>query len=392
MVLPLQDIRIVDFSEVVAGPYGTMLLTFLGAEVIRVESAYRPDFIRNRDTGQWNDFNVNKLGATLNLKDPRAVELVKRLVKLSHVVVQTFRPGVAERLGLGYEPLKEIKPDIIFVAESGFGATGPERHYRAYAAQFAALGGLAGVTGHSDGTPTEQRASVDARVGQIVSFAVLAALYHWRKTGEGQYIDISSRELITSHLGEVMMDYVMNRRNQTPQGNRDHFMAPHNCYPCRGQGKWVSIAVSTDEEWRALCDVMGNPPWTKEERFADMMSRWQNQEDLDRLIGQWTSKYTHYEVTELLQKAGVAAMPSFNSEEIMNDPHLKERDFIIGWQEHPKVGRRFVYCPPWKLSDVPAKVYRSAPLLGQHNKYVFGELLGLSDKEISDLQAEKVIY
>jgi benzylsuccinate CoA-transferase BbsF subunit len=187
------------------------------------------------------------------------------------------------------------------------------------------------------------------------------------------------------------MDYTMNGRVQSRKGNQDRIRAPHNCYRCQGDDKWVSIAVSTEGEWQAFCEAIGNPEWTGDERFCDAYSRWKNQEELDRLVGEWTINYTHYEVTECLQKAGVAAMPSLSNEEIISDAHFKERNLAVEI-EHPVMGKQLVVGPPWRLSETPARVTKSSPLIGEHNEYVFGELLGMSSEEIARLMDEEIIY
>ncbi|MBM3131773.1 MAG: CoA transferase, partial [Chloroflexi bacterium] len=223
------------------------------------------------------------------------------------------------------------------------------------------------------------------------AFAILAALIHRQRTGEGQFIDLSSTEATSVFMGEILTDYCMNGRVQTRHGNRHPFMAPHNCYRCKGEDKWVSIAVATDEEWRAFCRIAGHPEWATDERFSDGLSRWKHQGELDKLIESWTIHRTHTELTEILQSVGVAAAPSCNSEDLWNDPHLKAREFWAE-MEHPLLGRKTVIAPVWKLSETPLKVRGPAPLFGEHNDYVFGKLLGLSRAEIEGLKREKVIY
>ncbi len=209
--------------------------------------------------------------------------------------------------------------------------------------------------------------------------------------GKGQHIDLSSSESLSVLVGDLLMDYTMNQRVRIRDGNQDESMAPHNCYRCKGEDKWVSIAVATDEEWEALCRVMGNPDWTRDARFSDAYLRWENHEELDKLIGGWTINRTHYEVMDILQKAGVAAMPSFSAEELFNDPHFKARG-LTAEVEHPKMGKQIVIGAPWRISDSPLPVQRASPLLGEHNEYVFGELLGMSKQEIARLKEEKVLY
>jgi benzylsuccinate CoA-transferase BbsF subunit len=223
------------------------------------------------------------------------------------------------------------------------------------------------------------------------ALAILVALIHRNRTGEGQYIDISEWEATTSLLGEPLMEYLMNGRIPGPTGNRDSIMAPHGYYPCKGEGQWVSIAVKTDEEWRDFCQALGNPPWTEEERFGDRYSRLLNQDALDKFVGQWTANHSPLEVTEILQQAGVAAAPFLISKEQYHDPHFKERGIFVE-VNHPKSGREVFYGIPWKLSDTPGEVRASGPLLGQDNEYVFKELLGLSQGDFEHLVEEKIIF
>ena len=285
----LEGIRIADFTWVWAGPYAVMLLAYMGAEVIKLESAKRIDSARmgSMTTGQsftgfdsssvFNNLNLNKLSVTLDLSNPRGVELAKQIVSVCDVVVQNMRPGAMDRLGMGYEDLVQIKPDIIMLSSSAYGATGPYREYTGYAPHFSAFSGLSYMVGYPDGEPGSLTASTDIRSATTSAFAILAALNYRQRTGQGQHIDLST----------------MNQRLPSRAGNRDAFMAPHNCYRCKGEDKWVSIAVGTDEEWEALCRVMGDPAWTRDELFSDAHSRWRNQEHLDKLIEEWTVNYSH---------------------------------------------------------------------------------------------------
>lgn len=400
---PLEGIRVVDFAWAWAGAQATSILALLGAEVIKIESMRRIDHSRvfSLTTGQWfdepdssaifNDMNLGKLSANIDLSHPEGVDLVKKLVKISDVVVQNMRPGKIDGLGLGYAVLREIKPDIIMLSSSARGNTGPEREYIGYAPLFSAISGFAYISGYEDEDPVRLSGEIDLLSATSSAFAVLAALIHRQQTGEGQFIDLSSTEATSVFMGEVFMDYCMNGRIQTRHGNKDPFMAPHNVYRCKGEDKWVSIAVATNDEFKSLCQVIGHPEWATDERFADSFSRWHTQAELDKLIEIWTVNHTHTEVTQMLQEAGVAAAPSCNSEDLWNDPHLRQRGF---WTEvdHPILGRKTAIDTVWKLSGTPLEVNRPAPLFGEHNQYVFGELLGLSDSEIEKLKKEKAIF
>lgn len=399
----LEGIRIADFTWLWAGAYAIGILAQMGAEVIKIESLKRIDPSRSGSitTGQtfagwdassvFNNVNLNKLSVTLNLSHPKGVELAKQIVRISDVAAQNMRPGVFDRLGLGYEALVQVKPDIIMLSSSAYGATGPYREYTGFAPHFASFSGLAYMTGYPDGDPNTMTAANDIRSATTSAFAILAALNFRQRTGQGQHIDLSSPETLSVLIGDAIMDYTMNQRAPSRSGNRDAIMAPHNCYRCQGEDKWVSIAVATDEEWEALCQAMGNPEWTRNELFSDSYSRWQNQEQLDKHIEEWTINYSHYEVMEWLQASGVAAMPSFSAEELFSDPHLRERG-ITTEVEHPVLGKQVVFNPPWKFSEALARIEKASPLLGEHNEYVFGELLGMSKQEITRLKEEQVIY
>jgi len=399
--LPLAGVRIVDFTWAWAGPQATLLLGMLGAEIIKIESRARLDHTRLRSLMAgptlaspdhsviFADLNVNKLSLTLNLTHEAARKIIKRLVKVSDVVAENMRPGVLERLGLGYEALRTVKPDIIMLSSSAVGSTGPERTYVGYAPTFAALGGIAHITGPAEGPPTPLSGAIDLRVGTTSAFAILAALYHRARSGQGQYIDLSSTEAISAMIGDTFLEYAMNGRSPGRAGNRDRTMAPHNCYRCAEDDRWVTIAVATDDEWRALCGVIADPR-LEDERFSDGYSRWLNQDELDQIIGEWTASRSPEEVTETLQTAGVAAMLAHNGRSLVRDPQLQERG-LMEWVEHPLSGRRLLAAPPWRFSKTPASIRQPAPLLGQHNRYVLHDLLGMPEEEIQRLEQQGVV-
>jgi benzylsuccinate CoA-transferase BbsF subunit len=400
---PLKTIRVVEFTSAWAGPYATCLLGFLGAEVIKVESRQRPDHSRNLSftTGRkfetldesevFNNLNLNKLSVSLNLKKPQAVEIAKKLIAISDVVMENMRPGVIPRLGLGYDVVRELKPDIIYLSSSACGQTGPDREYVGYAPTFAALSGLPHITGYPDWPPSNFMGSIDLRSACTSAFAILAALYHLRQTGEGQYIDLASQEAIAVFAGDIFMDYVMNGRIQVRKGNKDDVMAPHNCYRCKGDDKWISIVTASEEEWVSLCNAMGKPELAGDERFKDMPARKANEEEMDRIITEWTQDQDYYDVMNRLQAVGVAASPSLSSEALFEDPHLKERG-VFRQVDHPVIGKNWVIGPPWRLTETPAQFRSPGPMLGQHTDDVFQNYLGMAPEEIERLRTEKVIY
>ena len=399
----LKGLRIADFSWVLAGPYTTMLLSFLGAEVIKFETHKHMDQVREGSISTGDDFehfeasslfnnlNLNKKSVSLDLKDPRGVELAKQIVAKSDVVVENMRSGVMDKLGLGYKDLIKVKPDLVMLSSSGFGAEGPYGNYAGYAPIFSAFGGLAYLSGYEDSFPDTMSGVLDLRVGTVATIALLAAMIRHQKTGEGQYIDLSSSECVSTLIGSELLEYSMNKRSPKRCGNQDSVMAPHNCYRCKGADKWISIAVATDTEWNALCKAMGNPAWSQNEAYSDQFGRWQNRRQLDEYISAWTADYTSYALMDMLQRTGVAAMPSFSAEEILSDPHVHARGKILEI-EHPVMGLKKVISPPWKLSETPATIRKSAPLLGENNEEIFCGLLGLSAEEMHLLESETVIY
>jgi crotonobetainyl-CoA:carnitine CoA-transferase CaiB-like acyl-CoA transferase len=370
----------------------------MGAEVIKVESNQKLDNNRANfkhgepglNSGEFNFTNRGTKSCTINLKQPKGVDIFKKLVKLSDVIITNYTPRVMPGWGLDYSVLKAIKPEIILVSLPGFGSTGPDKNYVAYGPTIQAASGLTFSQGHPGEEPILAGANPADPAGAMYGvLAMLAALNYRSKTGVGQHVDVAQSEGITTYIPEVIMEYTMNGKLRPRMGNRDEIMAPHSVYPCKGKDKWVAIAVATDEEWSALCQVMGSPEWSKDEKFADRFSRWQNQDELNKLITGWTNNFTNYEVMHKLQKAGVAAGPSLNVEELINDPHVKERGVYIE-QNHPEAGKTIVFRSPW--TSALTATNPPAPCLGQHNDYVFNDLLDLTDGEIAQLISEKVIY
>lgn len=399
----LKGIRVADFSWIWAGPYAASLLGYMGAEVIKIESRVRIDQTRKgtiMDTDNFdglnysptfNNANLNKKGVSLDISRPEGAALAKEIVAGCDIVVSNMRPGKMDKLGLGYEDLKKVKEDIIMIESSGFGATGPYRSYAGFAPIFASFGGLAYLTGYGDGEPNVMSGVQDLRAGTLSAFIVLAALLHRQKTGEGQYIDLSSSECLSTLIGPELMEFTMNGRSPFRNGNEDAIMAPHGVYRCKGEDKWVSIAVADNKEWNALCEVMGNPEWCRRAEYEDGFGRWKNRKAIDEKLSEWTGNFTHYELMEKLQQAGVAAMPSFDAEEILSDPHTKARK-LFTTVRHPKIGGQVVMNPAWKFSKTPARLTKAGPLMGENNDEIFGSLLGMEAGEIERLEAEKVIY
>ena len=391
MQFALDNLRMVDFTRAQAGPLCTALLADMGMEVIKVESAKRHDFQRSLPPHPPGDDGYNspyfavwhrgKKSCTLDVSQPEGLELVKRLIKVSDVVIDNFAPGVMDKLGLGYAELVKVKPDIVVAALSGFGATGPYKSYVAFAKPIQAFMGLLDRTGYIGGPPMEPAAALGDNVGgTYTALAILAALYHRDQTGEGQFIDASMTEGMICSTPEGVLEYAMNQTLRPRLGNRDSVMVPHNTYRCQGEDEWVAIAVSSDDEWDALRQVIGKPE----------LDRWGDEDGLDSTIEEWTINRTKYEAMEILQQAGVAAAAVLNTKDMLNDPHLKERNFFVE-VDHPQTGKWPLCGPSWRMSGTPGGIRGPAPSEGTDNEYVFKKILGLSDDDIAELVRERVI-
>jgi len=404
--LPLEGVRVVDMTWVWAGPFATMLLAALGAEVIKIESRDRLDFFRRyviwpladaaptelgvEESMMFQVANMSKLSVTLNLARPEGMDVLKRLIAVSDVVVENMRPGATERMGLDYEALTRIKPGIIMLSSSARGGEGPERLYAGYAAVNHAVGGGAYISGYADGPPAHTVGDVDIMNATASAFAIVAALRHRRQTGEGQFIDYSQCEGVTSLIGEVLLDYQMTGRIPGRKGNSDELMAPHNLYPCWGTDRWLAIAVETDAEFAALCDVMEMPELASDARFADATARKRNEAELDEIIAGWTRHQDRDHAANRLGVAGVAAAPARDGQDLFHDPHLRERGAFVEVERPDGSGKYELVGLPWKMSNCEPRLER-APTLGEHSACVLEKVLGLTPPEIERLQREGVI-
>lgn len=392
MEFALDGLRMVDFTRSQAGPVCTALLSDMGMEVIKVESAKQHDFMRmlpphppgddGLNSPYFGVFNRGKRGITLDVSQPTGLDLVKRLIKISDVLMDNFAPGVMDKLGLGYSEIKKIKPGIIVAALSGYGATGPLRNYVAFAKPIQGLMGLCDQTGYSGGVPTEPTPALADNVGgTYTAFAIMAALYHRKKTGEGQFIDASMTEAMLCSFPEHVLEYAVNKRLRSRMGNRDDVMSPHDTYRCLGEDEWVAIAISSDEEWTALCDIVGSPG----------LHRWGSEAEINKAIENWSLRHTKYEAMEILQKSGIAAFAVLTTKDMLSDPHLLARDYFVEIDD-PRLGKWPVCGPSWRMSNTPGGILRHPPSEGEDNQYVFHELLGLPVDEIDRLIREKVIF
>ena len=400
---PLDGYRVLDFGWVLAGAIPGMVLADMGAEVIKVESRQRLDYMRlgrpivgdQPDPEQhpmFHNVNRNKLSITLNTIHPQAVELARKLVAHCDVVIENFSPGVMDRLSLGYEDLRRIKPDLIMASISSTGQTGPLRDLRAYAPSIGALAGLDSTLGYEGGRPLGLKHAYGDICGALHTvFAIVAALYQRQRTGRGQYIDLSMLRATVATQGLGLMEYIMTGRVMQPRGNYDPTMAPYGNYPCAGEDRWVSIAVATDEEWLGLKAALGSPAWTSDPKFASRYGRLKHRHELDQHLAQWTAGRSAEAVTELLQSHGVAAIPVMGAEERLFNPHFRERGLYADI-EHPALGAEPIFNLMWNLSRTPSAIRRHAPLMGEHNRQVFCGILGMSEPELQALEEARVIY
>ena len=421
MGLALEGIRIVDLTDSIIGPFTTMLLAGCGAEVIKIESRLRLGF---RKVGPWGpegnepipqapektvdyskvdldvvlsptfaQLNPNKLSIAMNLDKAEGRELLKRLVKISDVVIDNLRFGIIERWGLEYPVLKQVKDDIIVASLQGMGR-GPYQGWTTWAMNLMSFTGFAYGWGHAETAMTERVAARyygDYIAGGKAAAAIAAALFHRALTGEGQYIELSQVEAAMSVLGPAYLDYFVNNRVTPPRGNRHPQYAPYNCYPCKDENSWCVIAVRSNEEWQQLCRAFDNPSWMLEPKFSTMQSRLENVDELDQNIENWTRQHTPHQVMRMLQYFGVAAGAVQNGEDLFYDIQLRERGFMTE-QELPRLGSLTFTKAPLKLATGEASYSERAPQLGEHNDYIYRELLGLQPEEIKRLEEAEVIF
>ena len=404
---PLAGYRVLDFGWVLAGAIPGMVLADMGAQVIKVESRQRMDYMRlgrpiigsEPDPEQhpmFHNVNRSKLSIALNTTKPQAIDLIKKLVAHCDVVIENFSPGVMDRLGLGYDVMSGIRPGLVMASLSANGQTGPLRDLRAYAPSIGALSGLDSTVGYGDGE-TQGRplgmkhAYADVCAALHAVFAVLSALYRRRKTSQGLYIDLSMLRATVATMGAGLMEYEMTGRVMQPRGNYDPVMAPYGNFPCQGDDSWLSVAVRTDEEWQGLKRAMGNPEWAGTSEFASRYARLRHRRELEAHLGRWTAERNAQETAELLQSHGVAAMPVMGAEDRLFNEHFRERG-LDSDIEHPSLGAEPIFNIMWNLSETPPSIRRHAPLLGEHNQEIFGGLLGLSEDEIHQLEEEHVLW
>jgi len=397
-----EGIKVADFSWVGVGPQVARELAEHGATVIRVESHKRPDLLRvsapYRDgipgidrSAYWTAFNTNKYGMSLDLTKPKGREVARRLVAWADLVTDGMTPGSMAKLGLDYESCRQIKPGIIYYSTTQMGQEGPYNTLGGYGAMGAAYAGYSHLTGWPDRPPVVlPNAYTDFISPWYLCTAVIAALDYRRRTGQGLYLDQSQVEAGVTFWGPGLLDYIVNGRIPTRMGNRHPYMSPHGAFPCLGDDRWVAIAVSADEEWQALRQAMGGPEWAHEPRFATLLARKENEDELEALVAEWTKNYAPHQVMATLQAAGVASGVVQTPEDLFNDPQVKHRQHFRRLQ-HRVIGLHHYHTPAYKLSKTPSHLWKAGPCLGEDNESVYKEILGYSDEEVTQFLLDGVI-
>lgn len=381
---PLEGVRVVELTKVWAGPYAGKLLGFLGAEVIRVESRSALDssrwFSEDIDNAPgYQAVNPQKLSVQIDTRKPAGRELMLKLLATADIFIENLRPGAIARAGLGYDEVRAVNPGIVYVSVGMYGNDGPLAYQSGYAPCFAALGGVSAVVGYEGEAPQGMNIRFgDSTTGTCAAFAAVAALRHRRRTGEGQFVDVSAVESLSTMIGDTIMDYTVNGARTPCDGNRHAEMAPHGAYPCRG-GEWISIAVRSQESWQALAKLIDRDGLLDDGRFADLDARQRNLAELDRIVGEWTRLHEAAELAALLQANGIAAAKSLNSVDLVADPTLWGSGYFHSVLD-VKGEQRPIMGPSWYMTD-PARLLRGSPRLGEDNDYVLGEILGIDAAE-----------
>ena len=405
----LNGVRICDFTGQLAGAGATKILAAFGAEVIRVEDPTNkgkwdilrgiPPWVGNarglEAGGAFNNHNAGKLGITLNLRDDRAKELLRKLVSISDAVTENFAAGVMERLGFGYDELREIREDIVYVSNNGFGSTGPYSSFKSWGPIAQAVSGLTFTSGLPEQPPAGWGYSfMDHTGAYYMATAVLMALLHRRRTGEGQWVDLACIEAAGTLHGTATLDATVNgramRRSGMPNSNRSQSprMAPHGIWATQGENQWIAIAVRDDSDWRLFAEVV-NEPWSQEHRWQSAVNRLSAEDELEQLVAAWTAPQDRHALAQRLIDAGVPAAPVLRpGERIDSDERTSDLWITV---DHSEVGPSRVEGLPVRLSETNWSLSRGAACLGEHNSYVFGQLLGLDEQEINELAEEGVI-
>jgi crotonobetainyl-CoA:carnitine CoA-transferase CaiB-like acyl-CoA transferase len=399
----LEGIRILDLTRIYAGPYCSMLFADMGAEVIKIEPPEgeiirdNPPLVKQGEggphdrsrSGYFLTLNRNKYGITLNLKHPKALKIFNDLLKISDIVLENYAPGVMKRLGIDYPALKEVNPRIILCSISGFGQSGPDSQRMSFDIIAQAMSGMMSVTGHPDSPPTKVGTSLgDVGASLHAAFAVMTALWHREKTGEGQSIDVSMQECMVSILEGGIPRWTVGKELLAPIGS----MNPHECPMAAFRCKDGHIIIATvgDEHWERFCRAFNRPDWAADPAYRTKRQRWEKKYFLQEEIEKITTRYTVKEVGEMMDRERVANSPIMNIQQVVDDPHLSERGYFVE-VDHPVIGKAKIPGIPFKMSETPGAVERPSPLVGEHNEFILGKYLGISKGEIDKLKEEGAV-
>ncbi len=398
--LPFEGIRIADFGWIFAVPHATAWLGALGADVIRIESTRAPDLVRfltgtdgkigiNR-SGVFNSINTSRRSLTLNLAKPAAQEIARRIVAKSDIVTENYTVGNMIKYGLSYADLVKVKPDIIMMSGTPLGQSGPYANTVGFGPTTQAFAGLCQITGYPDSTPCGIGGTwPDFAVGTGMVFFLLAALHHRDRTGEGQYLDLSMAEMVTTMMPEAMMEYLVSGHDPLPLGNRDDAMAPHGVFLTAGEDRWIAIAIASDDEFAALAEVLGVPSLARDPMYLRLGNRLANVDSLEREIAARARNFDRDELVGRLRERNIATGPVYNAAEVIADPAFQSSGMLVTLN-HGEAGARAVPGMPVRFSAI-APDYFGAPMMGEHTDQVLTELLGMPAEEISRLRANEVI-
>ncbi|MFC1901841.1 CaiB/BaiF CoA transferase family protein [Chloroflexota bacterium] len=391
-----EGIKVVEFTWIVLGPSMSRYLTDHGATVVKVESHNRYDPSRGQTpfaqgksgmnrSMHYGKYNADKYSVSLDMKHPNGLKLIWKLIAWADILTESFTPGTMTKFGLDYESVQKVNPDIIYLSTCLQGQTGPYAQYRGFGPQVISLAGFGEITGWPGQMPLLPFGPYsDFLCPNVNATAIIAALDYRRRTGKGQHIDQSQFETSLHYISPLILDYIVNGRLASRNGNRLPYAAPHGVYPCKGDDRWIAIGVFTDTEWESFCKSIGEPEWRKKPGFSTLPGRKENEDELDRLVAEWTINFTAEEIESNLQAAGVPVNVVEKISDLFQDPQLKHRNYFT-YLNHPEMGN-CAYEPQarWILSETPREVSMPSPCLGEHNEYVFKELLGLTDDEIAE--------
>ena len=397
------DLKIAAFGWAMVGPLTLKFFADYGATVIRIETRHRPCTTRTSSpfkdgkaglnrSGYFNHFSGNMLSMSLNMGHPRAIGLAKELISQADVVMENFTPGVMDKWGLGYEELKEIKPDIIMVRQNGFGTEGPYKNLAAYGMTLAAIAGIPNFIGWPDRGPLPLGvgAYTDCISPRFASAALIAALDYRDRTGKGQLLDLAQHETALYFVLPGLLDYAVNGKEPVRGGNASRSAVPHNVYPCVGNDRWCSVAVFNDAQWAGLCNVLGRPEYILDPRFDTLLHRKEHEQDVDALVESWARSRTPEEAMAQLQSAGVPAGVVGSAADLYTDPQLRHRRLF--WpMNHSEIGMFTHLGGSLVMSETPARARTPSPLLGEHTEYVLTKILGKSDEEFVELLSMGVL-